>query len=510
MFEAYFFDKRATTNYRVFRLLKALQEDVFTINRLAQDSGLSYSQTYNAFQDIMVELQMMSNHPVADVNETDFKAVGGSVSVDSYRFHLLNDTLAFRFFDYLFTAPTPDVHVFCTEHGLSIPTLRRRIAPFKTYLVSFGLRLNALTWALEGPELQIRMLMLTFYQLAYRGVGWPFSVARFRQAKGNLDLINRLDPAWFQPEQLYTKQDLLILAVQQLRIENGHALTPDSRWTALVAATQLPLQPLIYTRNRFPSLTPRKCLAERDYYYFCRIHYLSFGQRVTATQSLVMRAFDQPTLIINQFADGLLDTLIAASDPTATESLRSAHTVLRVNLHRMAVSYYVLHGHFAKRIDFLDRRPQDAESGRLPELIHQFFQTMAPTGPLAPFAGHWAHMHRELYRVIAPDFPVLDADHQLKVAVFVDGGTFVARDLHQFLAGLHFVRRLPNDPNQVPDMIISALSDATLITDFYAGHDLSRTPIIPWATDADDNDFFRLMTILRRARLGSTDTLELW
>ncbi|WP_179395103.1 helix-turn-helix domain-containing protein [Lacticaseibacillus absianus] len=511
MFEAYFFDKRATTNYRVFRLLKALQDSNFTINRLAQDSGLSYSQTYNAFQDIMLELQLMSDRPVADVNETDFKALGGQVSVDMYRFHLLQESLPFRFFDYLFTAGTPDVHTFCTAAGVAIPTLRRRIAPFKAYVTGVGLHLNGVTWAIEGEELQIRMLMLTFYQLAFRGVGWPFSEPAFRRAKHQIDLINQADPLWFEPEALYTKQDLLILAVQQLRIDHGHALTPDRRWNKLAKASNLPLKSLIYTRDHFPSLTPRKCTAERDFYYFCRIHYLSFGTRVTPRQAWVMRDFDRPGLAINQFADGLLDALIDAADPLTPESMAAAHDVLRVNLHRMAVSYYVLHGNFAKRIDFLDRNPAEAESGTLPHLIHDYFDQIDATGPLAAFARHWPHMHRELYRVIAPDFPALNADHLVKVAMFVDGGTFVARDLRLFLEGIQFVHLLPTDPSQVPDLIISTLSDTTLITSFYGAANLTHTGIIPWATEADDNDFYHLMTLLRRARQGApTDALAAW
>ncbi len=35
MFEAYFFDKRATINYRVYRVLKALQNTAFTVNKLS-------------------------------------------------------------------------------------------------------------------------------------------------------------------------------------------------------------------------------------------------------------------------------------------------------------------------------------------------------------------------------------------------------------------------------------------------------------------------------------------
>lgn len=102
MFEAYFFDKRATINYRVYRVLKALQNTAFTVNKLSQEAQLSYSQTYNAFQDIMADLQTMSPKTVSTADEEAFNILAQNVSVDQYRFHLLNHSMAFAFFDYLF------------------------------------------------------------------------------------------------------------------------------------------------------------------------------------------------------------------------------------------------------------------------------------------------------------------------------------------------------------------------------------------------------------------------
>ncbi|WP_461226832.1 helix-turn-helix domain-containing protein [Lacticaseibacillus suihuaensis] len=244
VFEDNFFDKRASTNYRVFRYLKALQDSSFTINRLAHESKLSYSQTYNAFQDIMVALQLMQHRAIADLNEADFRAVGGGVSVDTYRYHLLADTVAFRFFDQLFRSGGFDVHAFCQQEGISLPTLRRKIAPFKTYMAQCGVTMNAVTWALEGSELRVRLLLLTFYQLAFRGVGWPFGTRRFQQAKADFTAICTADPTWFAPGRA-TKLDLMVLAVQAMRLDNGHALAPNKRWQGVVADAGMTLAPLI-------------------------------------------------------------------------------------------------------------------------------------------------------------------------------------------------------------------------------------------------------------------------
>ncbi|WP_369385964.1 helix-turn-helix domain-containing protein [Lacticaseibacillus manihotivorans] len=58
------------------------------------------------------------------------------------------------------------MHDFCTEHDISISTLRRRVEPFKAYLQSKGVTLNTSAWGLEGSELRIRMVILNFFILA--------------------------------------------------------------------------------------------------------------------------------------------------------------------------------------------------------------------------------------------------------------------------------------------------------------------------------------------------------
>lgn len=212
MFEAYFFDKRSTINYRVYRVLKALQNTDFTVNRLSQEAQLSYSQAYNAFQDIMADLQAMTDATVPIADEEAFQKLGVDVTVDQYRFHLLRDSMAFNFFDYAFKAENPDVHQFCAQNDLSISTLRRRVEGFKTYLQSKGVALNTSTWAPEGSELRIRMVMINFFVLAYRGVGWPFGDAHYHETVALATQFRQAAPdAWFNQPEHEAKQDLLAL-----------------------------------------------------------------------------------------------------------------------------------------------------------------------------------------------------------------------------------------------------------------------------------------------------------
>lgn len=56
MFEASFFDRHSLINYQLFRAMKTLQQTTMSINTLSRNTGLSYPQTYTAFQTVLAQL----------------------------------------------------------------------------------------------------------------------------------------------------------------------------------------------------------------------------------------------------------------------------------------------------------------------------------------------------------------------------------------------------------------------------------------------------------------------
>ncbi len=59
MFEASFFDRHSLINYQLFRAMKTLQQTTMSINTLSRNTGLSYSQTYTAFQTVLAQLNQI-------------------------------------------------------------------------------------------------------------------------------------------------------------------------------------------------------------------------------------------------------------------------------------------------------------------------------------------------------------------------------------------------------------------------------------------------------------------
>lgn len=180
MFEASFFDRHSLTNYQLFRAMKTLPQTTLSINALSRATGLSYSQTYTAFQTVLVQLNQMI--PAETIDEANFAQFLGNVTINQYRFALLKESLPFVFFDDVFKNPHPDFHTFKEVHQTSVSTLRRRITPFRDYLADNGVNLNSTTWAIEGDELHIRLAMFTFF---YACLSWSWLAFFCRRRKAS-------------------------------------------------------------------------------------------------------------------------------------------------------------------------------------------------------------------------------------------------------------------------------------------------------------------------------------
>lgn len=509
MFERYFLDKRALTNYRVYRLIKSLPDGNFTVNRLSREADISYSLAYNAFQDILADLVFGFPPANTPTNEADFAALAKRVSVDAYRFALLNQSMAYQFFDYAFTVAKPDVHAFCAVHGYHESTLRRRVAPFRQYLASRNIRLNASTWALEGDEAQIRITMLTFYQMAYRGCGWPFSARAFTLARRRITEIDAGDPTWFVPQPYYTKIHLMILAVQAIRITTGHPIPADARVAALFAQVDAPVQRLLFTASTFPMLTAAECDAERDFYYFCQVHYLSVTTEVAPEQTRLVNYLGELPFPIAPFVDGLLAALTKAAPADSPEANPANHGRLRVKLIRFATSVYVLHGRFSAREDFDDTSAVKSQPGRLSGLIQAYIDALSEDPPIGPDAAYLNDMTPDLYQFVAPDFPALNRDRRLRVAVLMDSGTFTSRDLQLILRGLGFVTIISPDDAVPPDVIITTVGTPGVLRRYYPEPYLEKAAIITWHGEVTDDDYFALLARLRAIFHGKSQPVEL-
>lgn len=495
MFEASFFDRHSLTNYQLFRAMKTLPQTTLSINALSRATGLSYSQTYTAFQTVLVQLNQMI--PAETIDEANFAQFLGNVTINQYRFALLKKSLPFVFFDDVFKNPHPDFHTFKEVHQTSVSTLRRRITPFRDYLADNGVNLNSTTWAIEGDELHIRLAMFTFFMLAYRGAGWPFSAEEEKQAKTLLTVINQTDPDFLlMPVEPMSKEALVVLAIQLMRIKQGHPLLPNRRMQLLFSGHE-DLPDLIFTSEQFPNLSDSQLKAEKQFYYFMRLYFMTVTRQPQKIDRQLLTHFGETDNLVNRFVTGLVDHLNDQLKKTDRQPIAESQVMI-ANLYRLSFNEYVLNGRFSQRLDFAQSLYDEADSSTLATAIQRYLKQIPKSMPESVFADFPDQFISGLYLLVSDNYPELNHDMQMIVNVLIEHDSFAKRDLLDFLNDLGFIRVVPPVEAVKPDLIITSITKPKRVIP-RLGHPFDpTTPLITWMPEPTDLDYFHLYQRLKQ------------
>ncbi|KRM54852.1 helix-turn-helix domain-containing protein [Lacticaseibacillus sharpeae] len=540
MFEAYFFDKHADTVFRLFKLLKSLNGAPFTINKLSKQLEMSYQQTYNAYQDVMVDLRQIQTEnahqqtqavqtgvmnsaleaaPDADLvvtelssvapdylaaktdaaaepaTEMSFIDVAQNIHVDNYRFYLLNHSITFRFFDQVFQNDGIDAAAFCRENGISMSTLRRRIEPFRNFLQNNRIQIDPGTWELHGGELVIRHLLVFFYDEGYRGAGWPFHCIDHDQILQQFSVINAPANQTLGIEHLsvITKRNMLTLGVQMLRIKQGHYFAMNPRLQLLLRNFG-DLADLVFTETYLPDCDERTRHAERNFYYCSRIGQIVMSTEDTPTSRQLreyLHSFSNP---VDSFVTALFANLTTGLDHPEELHLR-ADKVLLTNLYKVAFLYYIMDGTFVKPSDFADTTDLFASAHELIDQIDTFIAQIPKADETHLFSRYQPDLVKSIFTVLIPDLADFHTAPRLNVKLEMEAQSFITKDMLNFLKDSSVIRIMNSDTQEVPDLIITSVPNITGMYDNMNGHDSvdSGVPTFYWGSDNHDQDLYNLL-----------------
>lgn len=511
MFESYFFDKHSAIKFRLFQTLKSLNGEGFTVNKLSKTMSMSYQQTYNSFQDVMADLESMqgkaSNRAKGkkDEKENDFAALAKTVHVDTYRFYLLQQSVTFSFFNTLFQNDGIDSAKFCKDENISASTLRRRIEPFREFLQEKQIRFDPTTWKLQGTEFQIRMLLNSFYTEAFRGAGWPFTGIDEKFVESALRTIDDRAAEIGWPKVPYASKQLLVdLAIQLLRISQHEYFIVNPRLQNLMRHFRdytdptKPLDHLYFTKTNFPHLVDRVLDSERDYYFFTRASLLTSGVNDNQVDRILrgfFRSFDNP---VTDFVDQMIATLTKNLAPSSSMHVQyDKH--LQSNLYRISYTFYVLDGSFVKNSDFADSAEIMAGGKPLYKQISEFVRDLPTDSEARVFTRFLPDIARSIFFTLVPDLSDFKTAPLLTVRIENENQSFISRDIFHYLSSQSVIRVLPDDSDELADVIITSAPNVSQMAAEMAGAklDWKRTPtIIYWGNENQDSDLYRLMVEL--------------
>ncbi|WDF82434.1 helix-turn-helix domain-containing protein [Lacticaseibacillus pabuli] len=500
MFENLFFDKRSEVAYRLFKLMKSLSGNSLTVSRLSTLMDLSYPQTYKAHQEVYADLVKINKENLnRDVTEeATFQELAENISVECYRFFLLQQSLAFRFIDEAFRNDGADIGAFAKAAGLSTATIRRRLDPFRDLMQRNKLYFDQVSWAPRGPEFGLRCLLDTFYYEGYRGGPWPFEkVISQDEARQIYLIINQHKMLGVDQTDVISRGNLIMIGVMKMRLAQGHAVPISTRFDQLVPYEKNPdNEP--FTTTYFPGITERVLTNEMRHYHFVRAVAMSSSPYDTQGGRELrehLHSFANP---VDDFVQHVLNELTADMDSFSKMHTRG-DVILQSNMYRLGTAYYVMNGPYVRSSDFAERNVLQNSGRGVYAQVAAAINGIPDSEASGQFKRFMPDIAESLFSIIRANFADFDAAPVLKVTVEVDQRELATDDMLQFLQDMNVIQLIPQNHANEADVVISSSSAVNdMIKKMgYTSEDARQPEIIYWGLENHDLDLFRLAETIR-------------
>ncbi|PIO84278.1 hypothetical protein BSQ39_12220 [Loigolactobacillus backii] len=221
--------------YQFYELLDKIRPAVYTVNELAVRTEMSYQKTYNMVQDINQQVQaylpeqksFLTEHGGVDTRKL-------FVSLDRYRFEIIQANLPFKLLWYMLTTENPTIEIFCKDNDVSKSTVFRKLKLFNDFLKRFKLHMRYKNLAIVGDERYTRLVLYQVMRITAREQSiniFPPELREEVQQVHNL-IFQNIDVF----EELHDTEDIdFVVAIFLLREHHGFYVNNDSRYQALTA-----------------------------------------------------------------------------------------------------------------------------------------------------------------------------------------------------------------------------------------------------------------------------------
>lgn len=437
----------------------------------------------------------------AAATATDFRVVSKNIAPEDYRYYLLRESATFRFYDRIFQGEELNMADFAKAQGVSVSTMRRKIEPFREYLVSQGVVLDIRNWSLTGNELSIRIFLESIYTDLYNGKTWPLRHV-------DEDKITRLCESlhtWseykhFRQTPFVTSRERIVLGLQVMRINCGHFFTPSSAFTVMHSDT-IPDIP-IFTATNFPQLAPHQLTAESKYVVFNSVSRLNYSAQDTDLQQYIRKFFERRDNPVVTLVQGVIKAVQAQMTPMARAYLSANQTVI-TNLYRVVYTYYVVGGRFTT-VNRIESADEDALRSRqsLTDVISDYIRTIPTREPTHVFSRFLPEIATTLLTVMLPVLNEYAPRPQVLVRLELEFLDSDIVDLMNLLTTTGVISLLPDSSKSEADIIITASTSidpmiAEMTGDFTTAErlrsDAAREHVLYWNPEHDINEMPALM-----------------
>lgn len=496
MFEDYYFDRHTAVEFRLYQMLKTAPIQGLTINRMSELMSLSYQQTYNAYQNVVKHLLAMQpalQPPKGKRTKPDMETLSENVHLEHFRFFLLNQSLAFQFYNACFQNDGVDVSSFCTEHKVSLSTLRRRLDPYRTFLRSKGINFDGASWQPLGNEMVIRFMLVAFFREGFRGAPWPFTAISEEEAQKIFLVINQADFMGVDHAQALTRRNLNKIAIIKMRLCQGHPVSPNRRLGQIIDLK--PTESIApFTPDYFPGVHQRILNIERGFYHFVRLSKLNVDDFDTQARQDLRATMAKNDMPVSGIVSYLHSQLTEGLEPSDALAVRTNPSLL-TNLYRLCITYYVIDGDFVQETDFA--LSPEVFYGGLPVYQHltKLMAEIPDDAPYALFKAYLPEFAKAVFEILVPILSLFETQPLLNVAVELEQYDTVTSDMLHFLEDISIIHLLPGLESRNADVIITSAPHIVQMSQEMRLKDSDTVPpaIVYWGAHNQDSDLSRLL-----------------
>ena len=503
MYERFFLEGTTATKYNVFKYLNERSTQSITVAQIAKAMNSSYSKAQHATESMISDLQAMQTQLGNDVAAaaTDFRVVSVGIATEDYRYYLLCESATFEFYDQIFQGETLNMAEFAKKQGVSVSTMRRKIEPFREYLVSQGVVLDIRNWTLTGNELSIRIFLESIYTDLYNGKTWPLRGVSEAKITSMCEALHQWRE-WqhFQQTAFVTSRERIVLGLQVMRINCRHFFTPSSAFNVM-HTDKIPEIPIFNSEN-FPKLAPHQLNAESKYVIFNSVSRLNYSAQDTKLQQYVRKFFEDRSTPVTQLVQGVIKAVQAQMTPLARAYLNANQTVI-TNLYRVVYTYYIVGGRFTtvNRIESADEEALRSRQ-KLTDVISDYIRTIPTREPTHVFSRFLPEIARTLLTVMLPVLNEYAPRPQVLVRLELEFLDSDIVDLMNLLTTTGVISLLPDSSQSEADIIITASTSidpmiAEMTGDFTTAERLrsnaAREHVLYWNPEHDINEMPALM-----------------
>jgi hypothetical protein len=485
-YEELMMDSAILLRFNIYRHLLHVQTKQFPINQLAEAMNLNYQQTVIELTLIDSEIKKIDEqHQSFMMRAGKINTDNLSVSLDDYRYYLLQQTVPFSFILYFLNDPEPTIEGYCGQYDVSRSTISRKILPLKNYLKQFGLRLTYTDMGITGDERLARIALFAILWLGTRGLEQPIDVDSEK-----LETVVAHYQKYFPLSQTYfgNAELRLFAAIILARLSKKQVAKYDARANFLLKNNP-------YYDFRFmedflgEDFTTRQAKGESGFIYLLA-HITPFY--TVAEDQCLLQTIEDFKQRKNPVYPLVKEFLEFSGKQFFTDQSVLDNPAILGNLLNITYSFYIFQKTIPNIYQLVTKpKMRDGQQQFVEAKIQEFFHTVTTNSDYSFVLTCREELQEAFKTAVLPYFDWTAHVSKLKVGIAIEHNDLFVRNLYQFLYDLRFVQAEPYDLSlrEDYDLIISSSS--------LLQKQKPNLPVYLWEHNYEDADLVRLYQRLR-------------